>query len=80
MPDAPFGVRQKASDLLVAGRPTRPDAFGDSGWPVVETAVLGEPTFADSYKSLCATAGAAAPRWLTDPPSARDSGIGIPTR
>ena len=47
MPDAPFGVRQKASDLLVDGRPTRPDAFGDSGWPVVETAVLGEAKFAD---------------------------------
>ncbi|MFI5258075.1 MAG: hypothetical protein ACHQ01_00470 [Candidatus Limnocylindrales bacterium] len=26
MPDAPFGLRQKASSLLVDGRPTRPDA------------------------------------------------------
>ena len=68
MPDAPFGVRQKASDLLVDGRPTRPDAFGDSGWPVVETAVLGEPKFADSYKSLCSTAGATAPRWVAMSP------------
>jgi hypothetical protein len=68
MPDAPFGVRQKASDLLVDGRPTRPDAFGDTGWPVVETAVLGEPKFADSYKSLCSTAGAAAPRWVAMSP------------
>ena len=68
MPDAPFGVRQKASDLLVDGRPTRPDAFGDSGWPVVETAVLGEPKFADSYKSLCSTAGTAAPRWVAMSP------------
>ncbi len=68
MTDAPFGVRQKASDLLVDGRPIRPDAFGSSGWPVVETAVLGEPTFAESYQSLCATAGPAAPRWVAMAP------------
>jgi hypothetical protein len=68
MPDAPFGVRQKASDLLVDGRPTRPDAFGDTGWPVVETAVLGEPTFAESYQSLCSTAGSSAPRWVAMSP------------
>ncbi|HEU6440579.1 MAG TPA: hypothetical protein VFC12_09120 [Terriglobales bacterium] len=70
MPDAPFGVRQKASDLLVDGRPTRPDAFGDAGWPNVETAVLGEPTFAGSYESLCSTAGPAAPRWVAMSPEA----------
>jgi len=68
MTDAPFGVRQKASDLLVDGRPIRPDAFGDAGWPVVETAVLGEPKFAESYKSLCASAGASAPRWVAMSP------------
>jgi hypothetical protein len=68
MPDAPFGVRQKASDLLVDGRPTRPDAFGETGWPVIETAVLGEPKFAESYKSLCSSAGAAAPRWVAMSP------------
>ncbi len=70
MPDAPFGVRQKTSDLLVDGRPTRPDAFGEAGWPVVETAVLGEPTFAESYRSLCSTAGSAAPRWVAMSPEA----------
>jgi hypothetical protein len=68
MTDAPFGVRQKASDLLVDGRPVRPEAFGDAGWPVVETAVLGEPTFAESYQSLCTTAGPAAPRWVAMSP------------
>ncbi len=68
MPDAPFGVRQKASDLLVDGRPTRPQAFGDAGWPIVETAVLGEPKFAESYQSLCSTAGSAAPRWVAMSP------------
>ncbi len=68
MPDAPFGVRQKASNLLVDGRPTRPDAFGETGWPIVETAVLGEPTFSESYQSLCPTAGAAAPRWVAMSP------------
>jgi hypothetical protein len=68
MPDAPFGVRQKASDLLVDGRPTRPDKFGDAGWPIVETAVLGEPKFAASYESLCSIAGSAAPRWVAMSP------------
>jgi hypothetical protein len=68
MPDAPFGVRQKASALLVDGRSTRPDEFGEAGWPIVETAVLGKPTFADSYRSLCDTAGAAAPRWVAMSP------------
>jgi hypothetical protein len=68
IPDAPFGVRQKASDLLVDGRPTRPEAFGTDGWPVIETAILGEPKFADSYKSLCSTAGSAAPRWAAMSP------------
>ena len=67
MPDAPFGVRQKAEELLVDGQPTRPDAFG-AGWPVVEEAVLGEPAFADSYRSLCDTAGGAAPRWVAMAP------------
>jgi hypothetical protein len=68
MPDAPFGVRQKAEELLVDGRPTRPEAFGAAGWPIVETAVLGEPTFAESYQSLCQTAGPAAPRWVAMSP------------
>jgi hypothetical protein len=68
MPDAAFGLRQKASELLVDGRPTRPQAFGDAGWPTVETAVLGEPTFAESYESLCSTAGPAAPRWVAMSP------------
>jgi hypothetical protein len=52
----------------VDGRPTRPDKFGDTGWPVVETAVLGEPKFAESYQSLCSTAGPAAPRWVAMSP------------
>jgi hypothetical protein len=70
MPDAPFRVRQKASDRLVDGRPTSRDAFGETGWPVVETAVLGEPAFAESYASLCSTAGSAAPRWVAMSPEA----------
>ena len=68
LPDAPFGVRQKAGELLVDGRPARPQEFGDTGWPIVETAVLGEPTFADSYQSLCRTAGDGAPRWVAMSP------------
>ncbi len=68
LPDAPFGVRQKAGELLVDGRPTRPSEFSDAGWSIVETAVLGEPAFADSYGSLCKTAGDAAPRWVAMSP------------
>jgi hypothetical protein len=68
LPDAPFGVRQKAGELLVDGRPTCPSEFSDAGWSIVETAVLGEPTFADSYGSLCKTAGNAAPRWVAMSP------------
>ena len=67
LPDAAFGLRQKASELLVDGRPTRPDEIG-ADWPVVESAVLGEPEFAASYESLCSTAGAAAPRWVATSP------------
>jgi hypothetical protein len=70
MPDAPFGLRQKASESLVDGRPVRPQAFGDSGWPIVETAVLAEPTFEESYQSLVATAGESAPRWVAMSPEA----------
>lgn len=69
MPDAPFGLRQKASESLIDGRPVRPEVFGD-GWPIVETAVLGDPTFEESYRSLCATAGEAAPRWVAMSPEA----------
>jgi hypothetical protein len=68
LPDAPFGVRQKAGELLVDGRPTRPSEFSDAGWSIVETAVLGEPAFADSYGLLCKTAGDAAPRWVAMSP------------
>ena len=68
LPDAPFGVRQKAGDLLVDGRPTKPQEFSETGWLLIETAVLGEPTFAESYQSLCTTAGAEAPRWVAMSP------------
>ena len=69
MPDAPFGVRQKAS--RAARRRPAHSARRRSAIPagrIVETAVLGEPTFAESYQSLCATAGAAAPRWVAMSP------------
>ena len=68
MPDAPFGLRQKASESLVDGLPSRPQVFGESGWPIIETAVLGEPAFAESYQSLCSAGGAAAPRWVAMSP------------
>jgi hypothetical protein len=67
LPDASFGIRQKAGELLVDGRPVRPAELGD-GWPLVEGGVLAEPEFADSYRSLCATAGKDAPRWVSISP------------
>jgi hypothetical protein len=67
LPDASFGVRQKAAGLLVDGRPVSPSELGDA-WPPVEAGVLGEPEFAESYRSLCETAGRAAPRWVAVSP------------
>jgi hypothetical protein len=67
LPDASFGARQKAGELLVDGRPVGPAELGDA-WAPVETGVLAEPEFADSYRSLCATAGKDAPRWVAVSP------------
>jgi hypothetical protein len=67
LPDAPFAVRQKAGELLVDGSPVSSAELGDA-WPLVEAGVLGEPEFAESYRSLCDTAGKAAPRWVAMSP------------
>jgi hypothetical protein len=59
MPDAEYGIRQEAARAIVDGRPARP-ADLPNAWPVVEAAVLTEPTFAASYQGLVAKAGPAA--------------------
>jgi len=65
LPDLPFGPRSRAAGLLVDGRPVGPGELGDA-FPAVETAVLGEPVFAESYAALVERAGgpSSAPRWL----------------
>ncbi len=68
LPDAPFAVRRRAGELLVDGRPTRPQELGDA-WETVEAAVLTEPSFAESYRALVAAAGPGAPRWLAMAPA-----------
>ncbi len=68
MPDAPFGARQKASALLVDGRPVDRDGLGDA-WPIVEAAFLVDPTFMASYRALQArSGGSSAPSWLAMAP------------
>ena len=73
IPDAPFEVRDRASRLLVDGRPAGPEALGEA-WPWLERAVLSEPVFAESYRLLVARAGGAAGdaqalRWLALSPT-----------
>jgi hypothetical protein len=67
MPDAPFGARQAASSLLVDGRPVAPDELGEA-WPSVERAVLADPTYEHTFRTLVARGGADAPRWLAIAP------------
>jgi len=66
LPDAPFQARQRASALLVDGRPASQSELADA-WPFVERALLVDPTFAASYHALVARAtvdGQPAPTWL----------------
>jgi hypothetical protein len=64
LPDLSPGAAGRAAAALVDGRPASPDALG-SAWPALERAVLGEPTFAQSYAGLRQRAGGdAALRWL----------------
>lgn len=61
LPDAPFETRRRAGQVLVDGRPAGPHELGDA-WPLVEAAVLSEPTFADAYRVLAQRGGG--PRWI----------------
>jgi hypothetical protein len=68
LPDAPTGAVGGAATLLVDGRPASPAELGPA-WPLLEAAVLGEPTFAASYQALRGRAGGAtAMRWLAMAP------------
>lgn len=74
LPDAPFDVRRRAMSVLLEGHPSDAAALGDA-WGAVETAVLTEPAFAESYRTLVDRAGPAAARWLAlapERPSAPD--------
>jgi hypothetical protein len=68
MPDAPFDVRQSASALLVDGRPVTPPELA-AGWQEVERAVLVDPTYEQTFRTLIARGGADAPRWLAVAPT-----------
>lgn len=75
LPDAAFGTRQHLASLLVDGRPAAISDLGHDG-PVLEAAVLSEPTFAESYRSLVARSAAddpVAPRWFALAPTAPGS-------
>ena len=69
VPDAPFDQRRQAVAVLREGRPVDRVTLGGA-WDALERAVLGEPTFAESYRSLVAVAGGPnAPRWLAIAPA-----------
>lgn len=68
LPDAPFDLRRRAASILVEGRPGDPAALGNA-WGIVEGAMLSEPPFAESYRSLLErSGGATARRWLAIAP------------
>ena len=60
IPDAPYGARRRAGAILVDGLPAGPADLGEA-WQPVETAILSEPTFAESYRTLVAKSGSLAP-------------------
>jgi hypothetical protein len=65
--DAPPGIRQLASGLLIDGRPASRAELGDA-WGPIERAVLSEPTFAASYAALAghsASAAGQSPSWIS---------------
>jgi hypothetical protein len=63
--DAPFDTRRRASAVLVDGRPVDRATLAEA-WPVVEAAVLSEPTFAAAYRTLLERGGG--PSWLAVAP------------
>jgi len=75
IPDAPFDARDRASALLVDGRPADPATLG-AAWAPLEAAVLTVPTFAESYGALVQAAGGdEALRWLSVAPESPGSDV-----
>ena len=74
IPDAPHAARDLAARLLVDGRPATPEALG-AAWGPLETAVLGTPPFAESYRALVTAAGTPPLRWLSLAPEAPGSPV-----
>ena len=73
IPDAPFDARDRASALLVDGRPADPGTLG-AAWASLESAVLTVPPFAESYRALVQAAGGGeAVRWLSVAPESPGS-------
>ncbi len=68
IPDADFALRRRATAVMREGWPVDQALLGEA-WPVVEAAVLGEPSFAESFHALVARAeGSASARWLAIAP------------
>ncbi len=66
MPGAPVEARSLAGSLLIDGRPISVTEMGEAA-PLIERAVLADPTYASTYATLLqksAAEGADAPRWL----------------
>jgi hypothetical protein len=66
--DAPFETRRRAAAALREGRPADAATLGDAA-SAVETAVLADPMFAASYRTLVARGGGdPAARWIAMAP------------
>jgi hypothetical protein len=61
IPDAPYEVRREAAATLIDGTPAR-SADLPTAWSTIEAGVLGDPTFARSYRTLRERAGHEADR------------------
>ncbi len=73
IPDAPYDVRRVAGRLMLEGRPVGPSDLGP-GWSTIESAVLVDPVFAESYRALVELGGGdSASRWLVAAP--REPGV-----
>jgi hypothetical protein len=69
LPDAPFEVRRSAASVLREGRPADATMLGDAS-TALERAVLTDPVFAASYRTLVTLAGGnPTPRWIAMAPT-----------
>ena len=68
LPDAPFATRQRLAQRLVDGQPAPWGELGDDAL-LLEPAVLSEPAFAASYRTLRGRGGAAPVTWFAMAPT-----------